>query len=452
MYVSWLSLVLSLGSTALAAEDFSAAAAAVGPSAAVLTVTLASGATSNATGFVAGGGRLLVTNHHAVEDAISVRCDFGATGAMTASGLLAIDPDGDLAVLALPEPRPTLVLSPTPNPPGSPVMAAGNPHGLGMTFTDGIVSAVRELDGYTVIQHSAPISPGNSGGPLVDSLGRVVGVNSFFWAREFSQNLNFAVGAAHLGPILAEAGAALEAARLLPYPTRAASPAYLSLEDIVGHSEPAPPVFEVIPEPPRADEAIAAFVSAHPALRDRETLTTYLAVAREVTAAANPRSAAALAALLDEAWQRTVSGRERLYGMEGLLVGMSMAGVEAVLGFPLDALPPDRCVAFTENASCYVHASPTDAESAHNARTLYHAEGGRLTGAVLVMSGRTYEDVIAAYTAELGYPPSEATDAASLQASGWEGVGLTVIAGDDAEMVLVHHGGFQAVPTNEADR
>jgi len=442
-----MSLLLTLGAPALAAEDFSAAAAAVGPSTAVLTVTLASGGTSNATGFVAGGGRLLVTNHHAVVDAAAVLCDFGATGAVTAEGLLALDPDGDLAVLALPAPRPTLVLAPTTPQPGSPVMAVGNPHGLGMTFTDGIVSAVRSLDGYAVVQHSAPISPGNSGGPLVDPLGRVVGVNSFFWAREYSQNLNFAVGSAHLGPALEAAAEALAAGALLPYPTRAASPAYLSLEDQAGPQAPQelpPPVFEVLPydAPPRSDDAITDFVASHPALRDQETLETYLATAREVTAAAEPQTPAALEALLEEAWRRTVADRERLYGLDGLLVGMPMAGVEAVLGTALTALPAERCAAFTADASCYVHAAPTEAESSHNLRTLYHADAERLTGAVLVMSGRSYADVVAAYTAELGEPPDEAAAVDALQASGWDRVGLTVIAGDDAQLVLVHHGGF----------
>jgi hypothetical protein len=81
---------------------------------------------------------------------------------------------------------------------GEKVYAAGNPKGLEGTFSDGIVSSVRADE--KLIQHTAPISSGSSGGPLLDEYGKVIGVNTLYF-RE-SQNLNFAVPAVYLKTFL----------------------------------------------------------------------------------------------------------------------------------------------------------------------------------------------------------------------------------------------------------
>jgi S1-C subfamily serine protease len=79
--------------------------------------------------------------------------------------------------------------------PGDQVIVIGNPLGaeqLQASIADGIVSGIRDLgEGYKVIQLTAPISPGNSGGPALSELGEVVGV-IVFRLRE-GQSLNFAV-------------------------------------------------------------------------------------------------------------------------------------------------------------------------------------------------------------------------------------------------------------------
>ena len=74
---------------------------------------------------------------------------------------------------------------------GAKVYTIGNPHGLEGTITDGIISGKRESDGVDYIQITAPISPGNSGGPLLNENGSVIGVSSF--TLQDSQNLNFAI-------------------------------------------------------------------------------------------------------------------------------------------------------------------------------------------------------------------------------------------------------------------
>ncbi|MBV8467563.1 MAG: trypsin-like peptidase domain-containing protein [Burkholderiales bacterium] len=74
---------------------------------------------------------------------------------------------------------------------GDHVVALGAPHGLSLTLSEGIVSALREHDGSSIIQTSAPISPGSSGGGLFDTRARLIGITTF--QDSTGQNLNFAV-------------------------------------------------------------------------------------------------------------------------------------------------------------------------------------------------------------------------------------------------------------------
>ena len=80
---------------------------------------------------------------------------------------------------------------------GQRVYAVGSPQGLDLTISDGIVSALRDSQGSKIIQTSAPVSPGSSGGGLFDTSGRMVGVVTF--QTKAGQNLNFAVPADWVG-------------------------------------------------------------------------------------------------------------------------------------------------------------------------------------------------------------------------------------------------------------
>ena len=83
---------------------------------------------------------------------------------------------------------------------GDKVIAVGSPEGLSNSVSDGILSAVRESDSVHYLQITAPISPGSSGGPVLNAAGQMVGVATF--QLQEGQNLNFAGAADHILPLL----------------------------------------------------------------------------------------------------------------------------------------------------------------------------------------------------------------------------------------------------------
>jgi S1-C subfamily serine protease len=145
-------------------------------------------AIATGTGFVIDGDGRIVTNAHVVERARDVRVRFSESTLIDADvigvdeandlALLRVDPgDADLHPLPLGDSGTVDV--------GDPVVAIGNPLGLRDTITSGIVSAehrrITSPNGVTiddVIQTDAAVNPGNSGGPLLDAAGRVIGVNA----------------------------------------------------------------------------------------------------------------------------------------------------------------------------------------------------------------------------------------------------------------------------------
>jgi S1-C subfamily serine protease len=78
---------------------------------------------------------------------------------------------------------------------GERAVSIGNPLGLDHTLTDGLVSARRVIEGRKMIQMSTPVSPGNSGGPLFNSRGEVIGLTTAIYAggSPLAQNLNLAM-------------------------------------------------------------------------------------------------------------------------------------------------------------------------------------------------------------------------------------------------------------------
>ena len=90
---------------------------------------------------------------------------------------------------------------------GETVYVAGNPLGLEGTFSDGIISGRRDSAGKKErLQMTAPISPGSSGGPVLNRKGEVIGVSTSLYNPLFGQNLNFAVPSKALQALLAQSG------------------------------------------------------------------------------------------------------------------------------------------------------------------------------------------------------------------------------------------------------
>jgi S1-C subfamily serine protease len=178
----------------------------VGP--AVLMVSRRKSGGGNSSGQEGAGSGVIIapdgyilTNNHVVEgaEALSVTKQDGVT---LDAVLVGTDPATDLAVIrAGGSDLPYAVLGESGKlKAGQLVIAIGNPFGFNSTVSTGVVSALgralRSRDGRlieNIIQHTAPLNPGNSGGPLVDSRGRVVGINTAIIA--IAQGIGFSVPA-----------------------------------------------------------------------------------------------------------------------------------------------------------------------------------------------------------------------------------------------------------------
>lgn len=172
----------------------------VGPS--VISLSGDDGSPGMGSGFVLTPDGYLLTNSHVVHGRSKLRATT-QEGDILRADLIGDDPSTDLAVVrAAARDLPYAELGSSEGlQVGQLVIAMGNPFGFQSTVSTGVVSAVgRAMRGdegrliENIVQHTAPLNPGNSGGPLVDSRGHVVGVNTAIIAM--AQGLGFAVPAA----------------------------------------------------------------------------------------------------------------------------------------------------------------------------------------------------------------------------------------------------------------
>jgi S1-C subfamily serine protease len=226
--------------------DLAPLIAKIKPSVALIQVMEKGKLLGTGSGFVVDAKGMIATNYHVVEGAKELLVSFPADKnkkSFSVKGFVGILPGKDMALIMI-EPGDkqltALPLAKSLPSQGEPVVAFGAPLGLSDTVTDGIVSAVREgADlrdmlkrgdrddykdslGYDLdihwIQTSAPISPGNSGGPLVNSRGEVVGINSF--VSQMGQNLNFSLSTLHLQDLINSSGTTVQPLASLPEPRK----------------------------------------------------------------------------------------------------------------------------------------------------------------------------------------------------------------------------------------
>jgi S1-C subfamily serine protease len=186
------------------------------PSLVTVTTQRTGGATTETglgSGVVVNAGGAVLTALHVVDGATQIQVDF-ADGTRAAAQVTATRPEHDIAVLAvdrLPEVVVPAVLA-GPPPVGDAVFAVGNPLGLQRSLTAGVVSANDRtitpprgpaLQG--LIQFDAAVNPGNSGGPLLNGAGQVVGIVT---ALANPANQDFFVGVGFAVPITTAGGAA----------------------------------------------------------------------------------------------------------------------------------------------------------------------------------------------------------------------------------------------------
>ena len=154
---------------------------------------LGSGVIISASGYI-------LTNNHVIEGADEIEVIL-LDGRKTKAKVIGTDPDTDLAILKIElDKLPVIVLGNSDTLQiGEPVLAIGNPFGVGQTVTGGIVSALgRNKLGINTfenfIQTDAAINPGNSGGALVDASGALMGINTAIYSRSGgSMGIGFAI-------------------------------------------------------------------------------------------------------------------------------------------------------------------------------------------------------------------------------------------------------------------
>lgn len=157
-------------------------------------------------GFFVHNGEI-ASNLHVIKDAARGYAKLvGQKTKYDIEGITAIDPKRDLVILKISKTAsPTLSLGDSDEVQvGENIYVVGNPQGLEGTFSQGIVSSIREVGADKLLQITAPISPGSSGGPVLNAKGDVIGVSVATFRG--GQNLNFAIPSKYLDELLIKTG------------------------------------------------------------------------------------------------------------------------------------------------------------------------------------------------------------------------------------------------------
>lgn len=162
------------------------------PSLVTITHESRRGQGGEGSGFFVSPG-LIATNLHVIQEARPIHVTTSDGRELTVTAVHASDRKLDLALVEVAEEDvPALPLGDSSAlPDGLSVVAMGNPQGFEFSVVEGIISATRDFDGVSMIQLAIPIEPGNSGGPLLDRHGKVIGIPSM--KSQLTDNIGFAM-------------------------------------------------------------------------------------------------------------------------------------------------------------------------------------------------------------------------------------------------------------------
>ena len=150
----------------------------------------------------------IATNYHVIKERAQVYAKSVSNQTRySVEEIVAIDERHDLAILRVSGPNPPILDLENSDDIeiGETIYTIGNPIGLEGTVSRGIVSSIRDFGSGTRIQIDAPTSPGNSGGPVLNEKGKVIGVSVSGYQEAHTQNLNFAVPSNYLKALLRRA-------------------------------------------------------------------------------------------------------------------------------------------------------------------------------------------------------------------------------------------------------
>ena len=214
------------------------------PAVVSVVVTAEGGLVKQASGFLVSDDGLIATNYHVIKDGRSAEVTLPSLAKLVVKGVVASNPHWDLAILRVEgKSLPFLKIAKDDPKIGAKVYAIGNPRGLTNTLSEGLLSGVRQVDRVlSLLQTTAAISAGSSGGPLLADNGEVVGITTASLVT--GQNLNFAVPGKLLLSLLSKVGEPITLSKV-PWPTPTSAPAggdsitatrrtFASFADLVG--------------------------------------------------------------------------------------------------------------------------------------------------------------------------------------------------------------------------
>jgi hypothetical protein len=165
------------------------------------TVTIITDDGSQGSGFFV-APNIIATNYHVMEGATNASCYLNNSDTeYKIDGYVGIDKSVDLILLKVSTlNKPAIKLAVTTASIGQKVYVIGSPRGLPATISDGIISGMRDFEGNKLLQMTASISPGSSGGPVLNSNGELLGISVSQLTE--GQNLNFAIPKSYLQILL----------------------------------------------------------------------------------------------------------------------------------------------------------------------------------------------------------------------------------------------------------